>query len=391
MVNCLFSPWPQYSELEIEAVSNVLRSGKVNYWTGDKVREFEKAFAEWTESEYAIAVANGTLALELALVALGVGVDDDVIVTPRSYFASASCVVTAGANPVFADVDEQSQNITAASIETVITPKSRAIIVVHHAGVPAEMDEIMELARRHNLYVIEDCAQAHGAKYKNHSVGSIGHIGAWSFCQDKIMTTGGEGGMVTTNDKVFWSKMWSYKDHGKSYSAVYEKSHNPGFRWLQYDFGSNWRMTEMQAAIGLVQLTYIESWLSKRRANAEKINSAVCRCKLIRIPKIASHMVCAEYKHYLFVCPELFNDGWNRGKLVSEIVSRGVPCYHGGCSEIYLEKAFDSTPWRPKKRLSNAKKLGETSLMFLVHPTLQDHEIQKTCDVLQNVLSLAGG
>lgn len=221
MLNTSLSPWPCFTQEEADAVSKVLLSNKVNYWTGNECRKFEKEFAAFAGTRYAVALSNGTLALDVALKAMGIGAGDDVIVTSRTFLASASCIVNAGANPVFADVDLNSQNISAETVKAVLTPNTKAIIVVHLAGMPAEMDGIMALAKEHNLWVVEDCAQAHGAKYKGKSVGSIGHVGAWSFCQDKIMTTGGEGGMVTTNDKELWSKMWSYKDHGKSYDAVY--------------------------------------------------------------------------------------------------------------------------------------------------------------------------
>jgi dTDP-4-amino-4,6-dideoxygalactose transaminase len=242
MLNTHFSPWPSFTQREADAVSQVVLSNKVNYWTGQECRQFEKEFATWADSSYAVAMGNGTLALDVALQALGIGAGDEVIVTPRTFIASISCVVNAGAIPIFADVDQATGNITVETISAVLTPKTRAIICVHLAGWPCDMDGIMALAEQHNLYVIEDCAQAHGAKYKGRSVGSIGHIGAWSFCQDKIMTTGGEGGMVTTNDEQLWRKMWAYKDHGKSYAAVYEKDHPPGYRWLHESFGTNWRM-----------------------------------------------------------------------------------------------------------------------------------------------------
>lgn len=254
MLNTKFSPWPSFTQEEADAVSSVLLSNKVNYWTGNECRLFEEEFAQWVGTKYAVALSNGTLALDVALKVLNIGSGDDVIVTSRTFLASASCIVTAGANPVFADVDLNSQCITAETISAVLTSKTKAIIVVHLAGMPAEMDPIMELAEKHGLYVIEDCAQAHGARYKGKRVGSIGHIAAWSFCQDKIMTTGGEGGMVTTNDKSLWSSMWSYKDHGKSYDAVYNREHKPGFRWLHESFGTNWRMLEMQGVIGRIQL-----------------------------------------------------------------------------------------------------------------------------------------
>jgi dTDP-4-amino-4,6-dideoxygalactose transaminase len=295
-------------------------------------------------------------------------------------------VVTAGATPVFADVDLNSQNIEAVEIEKVLTVNTKAVVVVHLAGMPADMDSIMALSKKHGFYVIEDCAQAHGAKYKGHSVGSIGHVGAWSFCQDKIMTTGGEGGMVTTNDETLWKKMWSYKDHGKSWDAIYRKEHPPGFRWLHESFGTNWRMTEMQAAIGRIQLQRMPEWTRKRQANALAIDEAVKLFPLVRTVVVPDFIENAEYKHYVFTRPENLEDGWSRDRIVDEVNANGVPCFQGSCSEVYLEKAFDDTGWRPDVRLSNAVELGDTSLMFLVHPTLTQQEISKTCDVLSRVL-----
>lgn len=254
---------------------------------------------------------------------------------------------------------------------------------------PAEMDAIMALSEKHGFKVIEDCAQAHGAKYKGRSVGSIGHIGAWSFCQDKIMSTGGEGGMVTTNDKALWSKMWSYKDHGKSFDAIYNREHPPGFRWLHESFGTNWRMTEMQAAIGRIQLTRMAEWSAKRRFNGKAIDDVVSGLNVVRTVVVADYVEHAEYKHYLFVNPEELAPGWSRDRIVDEISQQGVPAFQGSCSEVYLEKAFDNTPWRPKERLKNAVALGETSLMFLVHPTLTEAEIDKTCGVIHSVLLAA--
>ncbi|WP_182034750.1 DegT/DnrJ/EryC1/StrS family aminotransferase [Vibrio diabolicus] len=389
MLNTSFSPWPSFTQKEADAVSRVLLSNKVNYWTGNECREFEKEFAAWAGCEYAIALGNGTLALDVALKALGVGEGDEVITTPRTFLASASSVVTSGASPVFADVDLNSQAITAESILAVLTPKTKAVIVVHLAGMPAEMDAIMALSQQHGFYVIEDCAQAHGAKYKGRSVGTIGHIGAWSFCQDKIMTTGGEGGMVTTNDQALWSTMWSYKDHGKSFDAIYNREHPPGFRWLHESFGTNWRMTELQAVIGRIQLSRISAWTAQRQANAEKIDEVVADLSVVRRVEVPVYSEHAEYKHYLFVEPENLADGWTRDRIVEAIVERGVPAYQGSCSEVYLEKAFDNTPWRPNKRLENAVRLGETSLMFLVHPTLTEQEMLKTIEVLRQVLSEA--
>lgn len=389
MLNTTFSPWPSFTEEEASAVSRVLLSNKVNYWTGQECREFEREFAAWAGCDYAVALANGTLALDVALKALGVGPGDDVIVTPRTFLASASSIVTAGANPVFADVDLNSQNIEAEHIAAVLTPNTKAVVVVHLAGMPAEMDAIMALAEQHGFYVIEDCAQAHGAHYKGRPVGSIGHVGAWSFCQDKIMTTGGEGGMVTTNSEALWRAMWSYKDHGKSYAAVYEREHPPGFRWLHESFGTNWRMMEMQAVIGRIQLTRMAQWTAARQANAARLDEVAAGFAVVRRVEVPEHIQHAEYKHYLFVNPEQLAEGWSRDRIVDEIMARGVPCYQGSCSEVYLEKAFNGTPWRPAQRLPNAKLLGETSLMFLVHPTLTEEEINKTCVVLSKILAQA--
>lgn len=389
MLNTPFSPWPSFTEEEANAVRDVVLSNKVNYWTGQECREFEKEFVTWADSKYAVALANGTLALDIALKVLGVGEGDEVIVTPRTFLASASSIVTAGATPVFADVDLNSQNIEADQIASVLTPNTKAVVVVHLAGMPAEMDAIMALSKEHGFYVIEDCAQAHGATYKGRAVGSIGHIGAWSFCQDKIMTTGGEGGMVTTNDEALWRAMWSYKDHGKSYAAVYEREHAPGFRWLHESFGTNWRLTEMQAAIGRIQLTRMPEWTKARQANARIIDEVASDFNVVRTVKVPEHMEHAEYKHYLFVNPEQLAEGWTRDRIVDAIVAEGVPCFQGSCSEVYLEKAFDNTSFRPAERLPNAKLLGETSLMFLVHPTLTEAEMAKTAEALKKVLTKA--
>src|SRR5690554_6489042 len=389
MLNTAFEPWPSFTQEEANAVSQVLLSNKVNYWTGQECREFEKEFARFAGTQYAVALANGTVALDVALKALNIGAGDDVIVTSRTFLASASSIVTAGANPVFADVELDSQNISARTIEAVLTPNTKAIICVHLAGWMCDMDPIMQLAKEKGLYVIEDCAQAHGAMYKGKSAGSIGHIGAWSFCQDKIMTTGGEGGMVTTNDEQLWKRMWAYKDHGKSWDAVYERGHPPGFRWLHESFGTNWRMTEMQAAIGRIQLQRMPQWSLRRRENASAIWAAASMLPALRVPAIPGDIVHAAYKCYVFVRPEMLAPGWSRDRILDAINAEGVPAYSGSCSEVYLEKAFDNTGWRPKERLPVARQLGDTSLMFLVHPTLTDDEIAKTCAVLRDVVSRA--
>ncbi len=399
MLNTPFSPWPSFTAEEADAVSRVVLSNKVNYWTGTETREFEKEFAAWCGTTRAVALANGTLALDLALKALDIGPGDEVVVTPRTFIASVSCVVNAGATPVFADVEEDSGNMSARTISAVLTPKTKAVICVHLAGWPCDMDPIMALSDVHGFQVIEDCAQAHGARYKGRSVGSIGHVGAWSFCQDKIMTTGGEGGMVTTNDESLWRAMWAFKDHGKSYAAVYEKEHAPGFRWLHEGFGTNWRMLEMQAVLGRIQLRRMPAWTAARKRAAQAIRAACGESEALRVPTLkceACSGTCAvqgcehaHYKCYVYVRPDRLAPGWTRDKIIEAIHAESVPCYQGSCSEVYLEKAFDGTGWRPQDRLPVAQSLGETSIMFLVHPTLMQAEIDKTCDAIRRVMTQA--
>jgi len=393
MLNTPFSPWPKFTQQEADAVSRVLLSNKVNYWTGEECRQFEREFADWTGSKYAIALGNGTLALDVALQALDIGTDDEVIVTPRTFIASISSIVNAGATPIFADVDEATGNITAETITAVLSDKTKGIVCVHLAGWPCDMDSIMALADEHDLYVIEDCAQAHGARYKGRSVGSIGHVGAWSFCQDKIMTTGGEGGMVTTDSELLWRKMWAYKDHGKSYAAVYETEQSPGYNWLHESFGTNWRMTEMQGVLGRIQLEKMNEWTAKRTANAQAILEACSKWEskgYLIVPRLEhlaqfSNTDHAYYKLYVYVQSDNLPTGWTRDRIIEAINNQGVPCFSGSASEVYLEKAFDNTGLRPSVRLPIAKQLGESSLMFLVHPTLMATEIELTIQAIDSV------
>lgn len=389
MLNTTFPPWPSFTEEEADAVRQVLLSNRVNYWTGQEGRSFEREFAQWVGSKHAVAVANGTVALDLAFKGLGVGPGDEVVVSPRTFLASVSSIVNAGAVPVFADIDPDSQNLTAQTIQAVLSPKTKAVVCVHLAGWPCDMNAIMELAQTHGLWVVEDCAQAHGAYYHGRSVGSIGHVGAWSFCQDKIMTTGGEGGMVTTNDETLWKRMWAYKDHGKAWDAVYEREHPPGFRWLHESFGTNWRMTEMQAAIGRIQLRRMPQWHTRRLAYAHRIWEMAQTLPGLRVPELPGDSEHAAYKCYIFVHPEMLVQGWSRDRILQTLAQEGVPAYSGSCSEVYLEKAFENMRFRPAKRLPIAKELGETSVMFLVHPTLGAEHVQQTCDALASVMTQA--
>lgn len=386
-----FSPWPFYAPDEVQAVTKVLESGKVNYWTGQETKEFEKEYASAAGCEKAVALCNGTAALELAVYALEIPPGSEVITTPRTFIASASCAVMRGCIPVLADVDPNSQNITAETIDKVITKNTKAIIAVHLGGWPCDMDPIMDLARRHGIKVIEDCAQATGATYHGRPVGSLGDIAAFSFCQDKIITTGGEGGMLTTNDPDLWTRAWSFKDHGKSWDAVYHRQHPPGggFRWLHESFGTNWRMTEIQAAIGRAQLNKLPEWTHVRRENLQRLNQAFSSFKCIRTTPVPPGIGHAAYKAYMFVRPEELREGWSRDRIMEEITARNIPCFSGTCSEIYLEKAFTQSGLGPKTRLPVAKELGETSLMFLIHPTLTEQNLRDTIAVSSEVFARA--
>ena len=381
-------PWPQFDEEMTAAAVRVLHSGKVNYWTGDEGRRFEQEFADYVGCRHAVALANGTVALELALLALGISPSDEVIVPSRTFVATAMAVARVGAVPVFADVDRVSQNITAETIEPQLSPRTKAVIVVHLAGWPAEMDPIVELARGHRLAVVEDCAQAHGARYKGRAVGSIGEVGAYSFCQDKILTTAGEGGMLVTNRRDVWEQAWSFKDHGKSYDAVFHRHDPSGFRWLHERIGTNWRLTEVQSAIGRVALRKLAEWVDKRRRNA-----AILQAQFAELPGLRTAIPPADcfhsyYKCYAFVRPERLAPGWSRDRILGEINAAGIPCFSGSCSEIYLEQAFPKE-WRPAQRHPVARELGDTSLMFLVHPTLKRKHLLAVGRVLRKTMKLA--
>jgi dTDP-4-amino-4,6-dideoxygalactose transaminase len=382
--------WPVFEEDEINAVKNVLNSGKVNYWTGSECREFEAEFAHYLGVNHAIAVSNGTVAIELALQALQIGAGDEVIVPSATFIATASAVVMRGAKPICADIDEYSQNITATTIAPLITKNTKAIICVHLGGVPCEMDDIMALATAHNLTVIEDCAQSHGAKYKGKLTGSIGHINAFSFCQDKIMTTGGEGGLVVTNNTELYKKAWSFKEHGKDYDTVFHTQHPPGFRWLHHQFGTNFRLTEMQAAIGRVQLKKLDQWVQKRTQNALLLTSAFKNHPLVTIPEIPNYMTPAFYKFYLFIHTEKLKEGWSRDRIIAEINAQGVFCTTGSCHEIYKEKAFDIFPESRNTPRPIAKSVDQKTIMFQVHPTLRNQDILEVIGVVNQVLDSHG-
>ncbi|MFM9110657.1 MAG: DegT/DnrJ/EryC1/StrS family aminotransferase [Prochlorococcaceae cyanobacterium] len=383
------APWPVYDDEQIVAASRVLASGRVNYWSGQEGRCFEAEFAAACGCSHGVAVANGSLALSAAYLALGLGRGDELITTPRSFVATASAAVLLGVRPVFADLDPDSQAITAATIAPLITPRTRAIAVVHLGGWPAPMPSILDLARAHGLAVVEDCAQAHGARLGGQPVGGFGDVAAWSFCQDKIITTAGEGGMVTTSRADLWDRVWSIKDHGKTWSAVHEREYEPGFRWLHERFGSNFRLTELQAAIGRLQLQRLPLWHAQRAERAAVLAAAITDLAVVRVPRPGPGVEPAWYRFYCFLEPEALAEGWSQGRILAEIAAAGVPAESGSCSEVYLEHSFQAAGLAPAERLPVARRLGDTSLAFQVHPSLSLEQIAACGERIASVLRRA--
>lgn len=380
-------PWPHFDETQVDRVANVLRSGRVNYWTGEEGKHFEREFAAYTGVNHAIAASNGTVTLEMAALALGLGPGDDVVVTPRSFVASVAAFVRTGARPVFADVDPDSQNITAATVEAALTPNTKAVVPVHLAGWPTDIAAIREITDPHGIAVVEDAAQAHGASIDGRRVGSMGHIGSFSFCQDKIITTAGEGGMVTTDDAELWNTMWSHKDHGKSYDLVQRREWPPGYRWQVTTLGTNARLTEMQAAVGRIQLGRLDAMVEARRAHAVRMQQAFAEVPALRTTEPPDGVEHAYYRYYVFVMPERLRPGWNRDRIMTAIAAEGIPCSVGSCPEIYAEVALEA--FRPERPLPVAHELGQTSLAFLTHPTLERTDVDDVIAAVEKVMAAA--
>ena len=381
------SSWPFYTKEEIERVKNVLISGKVNYWTGNETKCFEREFAKYIDVNFSVAFANGTLALSAAYLALGIKKGDEIITTPRTFIATSSTILLLGAKPVFADVDINSGNITADKIKPLINKSTKAISVVHLGGWPAEMESICALAKEYGLLILEDCSQAHGASIKEKKVGSFGDISTWSFCQDKIISTGGEGGMVTTNSEELYKKVWSLKDHGKSLDLVRENNQeNSSFKWLHENLGSNCRLTEMQSAIGRIQLRNLSKTNYLRSRNANLLINELKDIPILRIPTPPNHLNHAWYKFYAYLEKKKLKNNWDKIKIIKTLNKNGAKAFSGSCSEIYLEKCIKKNNASPKERLPNAKILGENSLMFLVHHTICEEQMTKYAQLIKNVL-----
>jgi dTDP-4-amino-4,6-dideoxygalactose transaminase len=379
-------PWPVYETDEIEAVVEVLRSGRVNQWTGDRVFAFEAEVAKVFGMAHAVAVANGSLALELALKALEIGPGDEVIVTPRSFMASATAVDIVGATPVFADIDPDNQGLTADTIAARITSRTKAVIPVHLSGWPCEMEPIMALARRHGIVVVEDCAQSPGALIDGRPAGTFGDAAAFSFCQDKIISTGGEGGLVAFTERRPYLFARSYKDHGKNFETMQRVDFPVGYRWIHDGIGTNWRMTEMQAAIGLCQLKKLPQWLAARARNAKDIGVGLRAFPSIHMPEPRAGIRHAYYRLGCRVVPKHLRPGWDRDRLLASLSDCGIGCSVGSCPEIYLEGAYAG---RSFQRCETARAVGETVLLFAVHPTIGDSYLDSCRRTINRILTEA--
>jgi dTDP-4-amino-4,6-dideoxygalactose transaminase len=400
-----FPPWPHFFDDEIEEVEKVLREGRVNYWTGTRGREFQENFARFCCAKHGIAVMNGTAALHVALAAAQIGPGDEVIVPPRTFIATAFSVLHQNAVPVFADIDLRTQNIDVHSIRERITERTRAIICVHLAGLPCDMDPIMELAAEFDVKVIEDAAQAHGAKYKGKLTGTLGHIAAFSFCNDKIITTGGEGGMVVTDSDEMAEIARSFKDHG------YEERERRNllelealYTYIHHRMGYNYRMTEMQAAIGLKALEKLEWNLSRRRENARYLSDRLSRHDALIPPFESDDFEHAYYKYYVRL--NLKRLKTDRDTFVKAVRAEGVPIGLGASSEGYREQAFQELvgygrtgcpfrcPWYKGRadytavELPNAKRLGDEVFVLQVHPTIERRDLEDVITAIEKVLDV---
>ena len=391
--------YPYFDRYSLEKVKKVLESGRVNYWTGNECKDFEKEFSNYHKVRYSLSVSNGSVALEMALKALNLKKRDSVIVTPRSFVISASCVINLGLKPIFADVDDNG-NLSIEGIKKAYNKNVKAIIVVHLNGLSCDLDPIIKFVKKNKIFLIEDCSQAHGATYKGKKVGSFGNISTWSFCQDKIISTGGEGGMISTNNRKLWLKLWSLKDHGKNFKSVFYKKHKTGFRWLHDDFGSNYRMTEMQAAIGRQQLKSLDEQIKKRNLIADLyfkglkdyyLKYDILKKPDLKIQNYSSKQDTRYYRQHIhaFYRLNLFinKNKIKQNKLIQQLQKNKIDCGVGSCPEIYREKIFRKLKLYPKKRLLKAKLLGETSIMFPINPYKALTKIKSEINSIKKILN----
>ena len=393
--------WPQIPEEGIEAVAEVLRSGKINYWTGEQTRLFEAEFAALHEAAEALAVANGTLALELAVRSFGIGPGDEVIVPSRTFIATAGAVVAAGATPVIADIDPQTNALTPLSVAARLTPRTRAVIAVHVGGYPAPVAELRELTDQMDLVIIEDCAQAEGARYSGHAIGTAAHASCFSFCTDKILPLG-EGGVICYTEGLRQSaaylQAWAYRDHGHVFgraqnTRVQERSSQ--FKYLSDHFGTNARMPEVQGALARVMLRHVSAWHIQRTRNAEVLCGELADFAPAFSPVVlpasrrAQGSEHAYYRLYFRLDPTALAPGWDRDRVIDAIAAEGAPVQFGSCALIGREQALLTLGAPRDEDLPGALCANEQSLAFFVHPTLTEADMADIAGAARKVLQKA--
>jgi dTDP-4-amino-4,6-dideoxygalactose transaminase len=376
--------WPNFSKNLISKVSNVIKSGKINYTTGKYGKKFEYEFSKYVGNKYSVAICNGTAALEVAIKSLKLPKRSEIIVPARSFFASASCIVNTGYTPVFVDVDLLTQNVCLKDLKKKINWKTKAIVCVHLAGLPCDMYGIKKIAKKNKIKIIEDCSQAHGASINNKQVGSFGDVSTWSFCNDKIISTLGEGGMISTNNKKIYEFCKRYINHG---TVLKIEKNLDKFIYSKDYFGTNLRITEIQSIAGLEQLKNLEKIQIYRDKVAKNYFDFISKYQKYFYSYYPSKEIkSAWYRFYFFVKINSKDDQKTRYKIIKDLKKKNLRCFTGSCPEIYLEKSFRKLKGFKQKRLKNCKILGETSIALDIDHTIRYHEHKENLLILKNVI-----
>tara|TARA_B100000795_G_scaffold263833_1_gene243518 strand:+ start:742 stop:1899 length:1158 start_codon:yes stop_codon:yes gene_type:complete len=376
--------WPNFNKNLISKVSKILSSGEINYSNGPYGEKFEKEFSKFVGNGYSVAICNGTAALEVAIKSLRLPKNSEIIVTARSFFSSAACIVNTGHIPIFADVNLLTQNISLDDIKKKISKRTKAIICVHLAGLPCNIYDIKKLANKNKIKIIEDCSQAHGASINNKQVGSFGDVSTWSFCNDKIISTLGEGGMISTNKKKIYDFCKVYINHG---STLQNKKSSEKFLYNKDYFGTNLRITEIQSVAGLEQLKNLRKIQTKREKMSKSYFHIISKYQNYIYSHFPStNIKCAWYRFYFFLKTDVKNYQKIRFKIIADLKKDNVKCFTGSCPEIYLEKSFKKLGNFKVTRLKNCKTLGETSVALDINHTLAYTEHKKNLLRLKLVL-----